>query len=150
MKARDLDRLMAMSVQMNLGLSDYSGFLERAPVGSNRGRSHGDSSIRDDLNFQRAENVRFFTNVTVVFLPLGFAVAIFSIGGAPPRTPLIGMTVTAVVVLILTVIALVYAQALDEAIFMLEYRALGKFKPKSGDVRNKQRSLFVDEHWAYQ
>lgn len=63
-------------------------------------------STRNELSFSNAENVRFFTYVTVVFLPLGFATAIFSMGGIPGKSETIGMVVTAIVALSVTVLAL--------------------------------------------
>lgn len=74
-------------------------------------------STRNELSFQSAENVRFFTYVTVVFLPLGFATAIFSMNDTPMSAALIGMVITAVIALFLTIVALVNAQRLDQKVF---------------------------------
>ncbi|EKG19929.1 Mg2+ transporter protein CorA-like/Zinc transport protein ZntB [Macrophomina phaseolina MS6] len=67
-------------------------------------------STRNDLSFQSAENVRYFTFVTVVFLPLGFSTALFSMNDPPRGESLRWMVVTAVVALCLTVLALANAQ----------------------------------------
>lgn len=71
-----------------------------------------EQSVRDDLSFRRAEDIRFFTYVTVVFLPLGFAASIFSMNGTPSTFVLSSMIVTAVTALILTVLALICARNL--------------------------------------
>jgi hypothetical protein len=73
-------------------------------------------SARDDLAFKSAENVRFFTYVTVVFLPMGFATALFSMK-VPPAARLIGeMVGAAFVTLMVTAIALGYAKEIDQSI----------------------------------
>ncbi|PSN70710.1 hypothetical protein BS50DRAFT_673479 [Corynespora cassiicola Philippines] len=79
-------------------------------------------STRNELSFQSAENVRFFTYVTVVFLPLGFATAIFSMSGTPGRSELIGMISTAIVALCITVVALANARILDDKLYQPGYR----------------------------
>ncbi|KAK8188404.1 uncharacterized protein BKA78DRAFT_297938 [Phyllosticta capitalensis] len=72
--------------------------------------SSGDR-YRDDLSLRSAEDTRVFTNVTVVFLPLGFATGLFSMSGAPGHSLLLQTIQTAIVALILTVLALKYAKA---------------------------------------
>lgn len=58
------------------------------------------------------ENMVTFTYVTVIFLPLGFAASIFSMGGAPDRLLLSQMVVCAIVTFFLTVIVLLNAKML--------------------------------------
>lgn len=60
-------------------------------------------SIRDDLSLRGSEDVRYFTFVTVVFLPLGFATSIFSMSGSPAGATLGSMAVTALIALCVTV-----------------------------------------------
>lgn len=67
-------------------------------------------SIRNDLDFNGSENIRYFTYVTVVFLPLGFAASVFSMNAAPNHKTLISMVVTAAVALFLTFFAITTAQ----------------------------------------
>lgn len=69
--------------------------------------------IRDDLGLRGAENIRFFTYVTVVFLPLGFAASIFSMGGTPDTLVIQRMATLAIVALVLTVLALFNAKLLN-------------------------------------
>ncbi|WYZ44183.1 hypothetical protein EsH8_VII_000619 [Colletotrichum jinshuiense] len=69
--------------------------------------------VRDDLSLRGAENIRFFTYVTVVFLPLGFAASIFSMSDAPPDNVLIPMVICSVVALVVTVVALSNAKRLN-------------------------------------
>lgn len=58
------------------------------------------------------DNMVTFTYVTVIFLPLGFAASIFSMGGAPDSSLLISMIICAVVAFVLTVILLINAKNL--------------------------------------
>jgi hypothetical protein len=68
--------------------------------------------IRNHLSLRGAENIRFFTYVTVVFLPLGFAASIFSMNGAPSRETLESVVAFAAIALVLTIIALINAKSL--------------------------------------
>lgn len=62
--------------------------------------------IRNDLSLNSAENIRFFTYVTVVFLPLGFAASIFSMSEVPDGQLIGSMAIVAAIALILTAVAL--------------------------------------------
>ncbi|KAK7934556.1 Mg2+ transporter zinc transport protein [Apiospora marii] len=62
--------------------------------------------IRNDLGLRSDENIRFFTYVTVVFLPLGFAASIFSMSEVPDGQLIGSMAIVAAVALILTGFAL--------------------------------------------
>ncbi|TGO30641.1 hypothetical protein BPAE_0004g00990 [Botrytis paeoniae] len=72
--------------------------------------------IRNDLSLQGSENIRFFTYVTVVFLPLGFATGIFSMSGAPDGKVLGSMAACAIVAVFLTVLALLNAKQLAKIV----------------------------------
>lgn len=77
--------------------------------------SSGLDSTRDELSFQNAENIRYFTFLTAVFLPLGFATGIWSMADSSPRSESIkGMVVTAVITLFLTFTVLINVQRLNE------------------------------------
>ncbi|KAI8711528.1 hypothetical protein NCS52_01416600 [Fusarium sp. LHS14.1] len=69
--------------------------------------------IRSDLDQRRADDIKRFTYVTVVFLPLGFATGVFSMNGAPASRTHNGMVVTSVVALVTTVILLKLAERLE-------------------------------------
>ncbi|KAF7578479.1 hypothetical protein PtrM4_027190 [Pyrenophora tritici-repentis] len=72
-------------------------------------------STRDELNFLNAENIRYFTYLNAVFLPLGFATGVWSMAESPPHGKNIkGMAATAVVTLLLTVTVIVNMQILKE------------------------------------
>lgn len=102
--------------------------------------SSGDR-YRDDLSLRSAEDTRIFTNVTVVFLPLGFATGLFSMSGAPGHSLLLQTIQTAIVALILTVLALKYAKANSgllkdvteffDVIFRLPAQVIGRSKETS-------------------
>lgn len=68
-------------------------------------------SIRDDLNPGGSVSVRYFTYVTVVFLPLGFASSVFSMNGIPAGAVVGSMSITALIALVITG-ALLYATSL--------------------------------------
>ncbi|KAK8030229.1 hypothetical protein PG993_011520 [Apiospora rasikravindrae] len=87
-KVRDLRRLQAdITVLKNLLISRQD-------------------QIRNDLSLRSAENIRFFTYVTVVFLPLGFASSVFSMSEVPNPSLVGSMVIVAAVALILTGFAL--------------------------------------------
>lgn len=71
-------------------------------------------STRNQLSFDSAENVKLFTYTTVVFLPLGFTTGLFSMGGAPKDPVLKSMITTSCIALLLTLLVLLNAKALDE------------------------------------
>ncbi|OHE95463.1 hypothetical protein CORC01_09196 [Colletotrichum orchidophilum] len=71
---------------------------------------------RDNVSVIDAENVRLFTYVTVVFLPLGFAASIFSMSETPPHDVLKPMVVCSAVALALTFVALGNAKKVSTAI----------------------------------
>lgn len=71
---------------------------------------------RDNLSLIDAENVRLFTYVTVIFLPLGFAASIFSMSETPPGDVLKPMIVCSVIALFLTIVALANAKKVSMAI----------------------------------
>ncbi|KAK7409438.1 hypothetical protein QQX98_008399 [Neonectria punicea] len=68
---------------------------------------------RNDFDQRQADNIKRFTYVTVVFLPLGFATGIFSMSQAPASRTLIDMVVTAVVALVATLLLLFSAETLE-------------------------------------
>ncbi|PON23822.1 hypothetical protein TGAM01_v207469 [Trichoderma gamsii] len=72
--------------------------------------------MRGDLELRGADDIRLFTYVTVIFLPVGFATGIFSMSDAPSTHTLICMVITAAVALLVTVIALTNAKTLDNKI----------------------------------
>ncbi|KAK7539815.1 uncharacterized protein J3D65DRAFT_693521, partial [Phyllosticta citribraziliensis] len=74
------------------------------------------ASFRDDMNLRSAEDVRVFTSVTVVFLPLGFAAAIFSMNGIPERSLITTMAKTAAAALFITLFFLVCVKLAGDAI----------------------------------
>lgn len=72
--------------------------------------------IRDDLSLRGAENTRYFTYVTVVFLPLGFATGIFSMSETPAGSTLARMSGTAATTFVLTIITLYFIADVLEAL----------------------------------
>lgn len=69
-------------------------------------------STRDNLSFESSEHVRFFTYVTVVFLPMGFATALFSMSAAPAGKIVREMVKVALISLMVTVVVLACARNL--------------------------------------
>jgi hypothetical protein len=64
------------------------------------------NTLRDDLAFMGADNIGLFTYVTIFFLPLGFAVSIFSMNGSPNSDLVATMVIVAAVALAATIVAL--------------------------------------------
>ncbi|OAP55761.1 hypothetical protein AYL99_09913 [Fonsecaea erecta] len=87
-------------------------------------------STRDDLSFQSAENVRYFTYITVVFLPLGFGAATMSTSGLPSRKMVLDMFVAAVIIFIPTLLALAYGPTVFDEILRPMFRAIRDYKHK--------------------
>ncbi|KAM0431335.1 hypothetical protein ACHAPT_005309 [Fusarium lateritium] len=69
--------------------------------------------MRADLDQRRADDIKRFTYVTVVFLPLGFATGVFSMSEAPAGRTLGSMAVTAVVAFAITALILTFAELLE-------------------------------------
>jgi hypothetical protein len=81
--------------------------------------------IRNDLNLRGSENIRYFTYVTVIFLPLGFAASIFSMSDVPPETSiLLSMIYCAIIAVFVTVMAVATAQPVTSRLkdFFLEIK----------------------------
>lgn len=67
--------------------------------------------IRDDLEIKREENIRYFTYVTVIFLPLGFAASFYSMNGAPEHALIISLVEFAAAAFAVTITLLFCAKA---------------------------------------
>lgn len=70
------------------------------------------ANAREELSFRSSQNIASFTYVTIVFLPLGFAVSVFSMNGYPDAGWVASMVVIAVVALTITATALANAKLL--------------------------------------
>lgn len=68
------------------------------------------ANAREELSFWSNQNIASFTYVTIVFLPLGFAVSVFSMNGYPDAGWVASMVVIAVVALAITATALANAR----------------------------------------
>ncbi|KAI4094561.1 MAG: hypothetical protein LQ339_007436 [Xanthoria mediterranea] len=73
-------------------------------------------------SFQSARNVRLFTYVTIIFLPLSFSSSLFSMQGAPASNVISVMVPTTGVALALTIFVLANMKSLDRNINFLVYR----------------------------
>lgn len=94
------------------------------------------AQIRDDLSLRGAENIRFFTYVTVVFLPLGFAASIFSMSETPPVTRILGdMAACAVVAVFITIMMLANAKKLNSGLRKLKMGIIILFQPLTMAVK---------------
>lgn len=78
--------------------------------------------IREELSLRGAEDTRYFTYVTVIFLPLGFATSIFSTSDTPQGLTSVWMVVAAVIALLLTGTALHYNQQIANVKHRVEGR----------------------------
>lgn len=75
---------------------------------------HKDKNRRD-LEFRWNENIRYFTYVTVIFLPLGFAASFYSINGTPDHGLTISFVKFAVIAFVVTVVLLLSAKKIYSA-----------------------------------
>lgn len=87
--------------------------------------------IRDDRELRRNENIRYFTYVTVIFLPLGFAASFYSISGTPENDLLISLVKFAAGALAVTVGLLASAKTLFLAVDVLVV-PLRRIRSKAG------------------
>ncbi|KAJ4391491.1 hypothetical protein N0V93_005108 [Gnomoniopsis smithogilvyi] len=72
--------------------------------------------VRDDRELRRNENIRYFTYVTVIFLPLGFAASFYSMNGAPQHALMLSLVEFAIAAFGVTVGLLASAKVIFEAI----------------------------------
>lgn len=72
--------------------------------------------MRRELDRRGTGDIRLFTYVTVVFLPVGFATSGFSMSGTPSGDILHGIFVLPIIALLITFIALVNARIFDRAL----------------------------------
>jgi Mg2+ and Co2+ transporter CorA len=69
--------------------------------------------ISNYLDQQRADDIKRFTYVTVIFLPLGFSTGLFSMSRAPGSLTLAYMIATAVSALLITAIILLNSEGVE-------------------------------------
>ncbi|KAF2816937.1 uncharacterized protein BDZ99DRAFT_564758 [Mytilinidion resinicola] len=107
-------------------------------------------STRDELNYESAENVRFFTYVTVIFLPLGFATGIFSMNAAPGKKTLNGMVITAIITVIVTIIVLTLIRPVLTVTRPIRLKASAWLdslrKAREDDAENSRNSSPIHNH----
>ncbi|KAM0254885.1 hypothetical protein ACHAQJ_006322 [Trichoderma viride] len=72
--------------------------------------------VRNERDYRGNNDIRLFTYVTVVFLPISFSTSLYSMSGSPSQQTLVHMIITAIVALLVTTIALVKANLLDKAL----------------------------------
>lgn len=104
--------------------------------------------IRDDLEIKREENIRYFTYVTVIFLPLGFAASFFSMSGAPEGSLIVSLVKFAAAAFAVTIALLFFAKTIFAAAdFVLEpMKRLRKWAARTSERRfrkTKQESLLL-------
>lgn len=66
--------------------------------------------IQHSLEISREENIRYFTYVTVIFLPLGFAASFYSMGGPPEHALIISLVQFAAAAFAVTIVLLFLAR----------------------------------------
>ncbi|KAM0263418.1 hypothetical protein ACHAQJ_001274 [Trichoderma viride] len=70
-------------------------------------------SMRTYLDRRGSDDIRLFTYVTVIFLPISFATSMFSTSSAPSGQMMANMAVTAAIAMLITTTMLVNARILD-------------------------------------
>ncbi|QYT02618.1 hypothetical protein H0G86_009609 [Trichoderma simmonsii] len=81
-------------------------------------------STRGEWEVGSNDDIRLFTYVTVVFLPISFATGVFSMSSTPAKETLNSMMTTAGLALLATVVALLYAKALYSKVVRPFFAAL--------------------------
>jgi hypothetical protein len=104
-------------------------------------KSH--DNIRDDLSLRGSENIRFFTYVTIIFLPISFATSVFASGTSPQPEVLVRITILAVVTLLLTVLALLNIKTIVGVASLIVERV--SLKVNKYSYEKKQSSYFAKE-----
>lgn len=102
--------------------------------------------IAEDRSLRESENMRLFTYVTVVFLPLGFASSVFSMSGLPDTPLLVNMITCAIVALVLTVVMLVNAKELASMVKRVS-RAMHEYSriKMESSAMSRHRGDYTDE-----
>ena len=85
---------------------------------------------------QSAEDVRLFTYVTIIFLPLSFSSSLFSMGGTPHATTLAVMGPTTVIALALTVLLLANMNLLNRKLRFWFDKAKGNARKRMAASKN--------------
>ncbi|ROW02391.1 hypothetical protein VMCG_06097 [Cytospora schulzeri] len=99
---------------------------------------------RQDLEFHWNENIRYFTYVTVIFLPLGFASSFYSMAGPPEHDLIISLAEFAVAAFAVTVVLLLSAKWILSAANDLPIVALKRATGKSMLVKEHQEGKLGD------
>lgn len=104
--------------------------------------------IRDDRELRRNENIRYFTYVTIIFLPLSFATSFYSMNGPPASELLISLIKFAAGALAVTVGLLASAKTLFLAIDFLavplrQMRSKAKFAIEKFSRITMEQSLLM-------
>ncbi|KAL8861154.1 MAG: hypothetical protein Q9178_002370 [Gyalolechia marmorata] len=81
---------------------------------------------------QSAEDVRLFTYVTIIFLPLSFSSSLFSMQGAPQGSTVSVMAPTTVIALAITILALANMKVLDRNLNFWAYKLNANARKKMG------------------
>ncbi|RGP72182.1 mg2+ transporter zinc transport [Fusarium sporotrichioides] len=69
--------------------------------------------MRNEIDQRREDNIKRFTYVTVIFLPLSFGTGVFSMSNTPSSQTLEGMIKTSAVALVATAVLLVFSERLE-------------------------------------
>lgn len=93
--------------------------------------------MREDSNFHSGENVAYFTYVTIVFLPLGFAASIFSMSAPPPGSLIANMVILSVIALVVTILLISNARFLTGVVgvFLNSLRELTRTTKESSQMK---------------
>ncbi|KUI72183.1 hypothetical protein VM1G_08060 [Cytospora mali] len=99
--------------------------------------------IRQDLEFHWNENIRYFTYVTVIFLPLGFASSFYSMSGAPDHSLMISLVEFAIAAFAVTVILLLSAKSIFSA--ATKFSAASRTRTRKATASAMTKSLLASE-----
>jgi hypothetical protein len=98
-------------------------------------------SMRNDLNQRGSDDIRLFTYVTVIFLPISFATSVFSTSGAPSGQMIANLAVTAAFAMLITATMLVNARILNAVVGPILHIAGQTFKFVASPILGIARKL---------
>ncbi|KAI9832808.1 MAG: hypothetical protein M1819_004028 [Sarea resinae] len=140
---RNIDRMKSQLERVDNILKEIENFLLY---------HNSDKQLREAKQAtQQAEDVRLFTYVTIIFLPLSFASSLFSMGGTPNSSTISTMAQTSVVALSITLILLLNFKLLNRhlqglgnklnklAIEQMQKSVFSTWKPVAKDLEESRK-----------
>lgn len=101
-------------------------------------------NVRNERDYRGNNDIRLFTYVTVVFVPLSFGTSLYSMSGSPSPQTIVHMVITAAVALLVTTFALVNANLLDKGLRPIFN---GASRISESVAKPAYHGIFISVHW---